>query len=61
MNLGTLRPKPVQPRANHVIERYTHREQRVVCVCGWQGSSACVPGGRSDWTRHVLEAKATES
>ena len=38
---------------SHVIDEYKHAERRVVCTCGWTGSSLPGPDGRSEWDRHV--------
>ncbi len=62
MSFNNARPKPGPPvrEPQHVIEEYTHRVQRVRCVCGWSGSSASDGGAPSDWSRHVAEFRATK-
>ena len=50
----TVRREAVpEPRLRHVIADYKHRAQRVICVCGWQGSTATTPGQPSEWNAHV--------
>jgi len=52
---GPARPtRTVVAPPKHVIAESTYRSRRVVCVCGWQGSSAMSADGRpSEWTAHV--------
>jgi hypothetical protein len=47
--------RPARPDAprRHVIEEYRHRAQTVTCACGWHGSTAPLPDGTSDWSKHV--------
>lgn len=58
MNLQPRRPpgRPDDP-FRHLIDEYRHREQRVVCTCGWSGSSASPDGRTSEWKDHLTAAK----
>ena len=46
------KPAPAVP-SKHVIAKYQHRTQSVICECGWQGSSATDGIHKSDWSLHV--------
>lgn len=59
MNLQPRRPpgRADEP-FRHLIDEYRHREQTVICTCGWSGSSASPDGRTSDWKDHLTAAKS---
>jgi hypothetical protein len=59
VTFNNARPRVPAPDAplKHVIEEYRHVDQKVTCVCGWEGSSATVFGAPSPWTQHVRDSK----
>ena len=54
VRFNNARPLVPDPDAllKHVIDEYHHREQLVICVCGWNGSTAASSGERSPWDSH---------
>ncbi len=46
--------------ARHVIDEYKHKARTVTCVCGWHGGSEAAPGGRSEWTEHLLAKRGPQ-
>jgi hypothetical protein len=58
MNLQPRRPpgRADEP-FRHLIDEYRHRDQTVVCTCGWSGSSASPDGRTSEWKDHLTAAK----
>ena len=59
MHLSSKKPAPASTEVKHVIEEYKHRARTVTCVCGWQGGSEGLLGGRSEWTEHVIAMKGS--